>query len=113
MEYSKRLQLIALGVLLIVATSHAPLPMVDRSLVAAQSSEQCHFSDFLNLPSFFDYLRNSTRAQEWLRYMECLTRLGESIEGMEEECFISMNPVYNPDTGDHDVESYVVCTSLL
>jgi len=112
MKYPGRLQFGALGAFLVAVASHVPVPIMDGGVVGAQSSEQCSFSDFLNPPGLLDHVRNTPRLQEWLRYTECLTRLGISIEG-KKECFIAMNPVYNPDTGDYDVESYVVCTSLL
>ena len=91
--------------------NEAPFAVSPMNETAASGNSSCYLTDYHNPPGKLDFIRNSGRAQEFTAYASCVGDLAKSIEG-EAGCVVVSSPVWNSDTEEWDLESYVVCDPL-
>lgn len=80
--------------------------------VAAYYSPECRLANYRDRPGAWDFIRNSPKAQRWLRFGNCVFGLIGSVRQANKsgaECFVSTTPVWNEDEDWYDLRSWIVC----
>lgn len=93
-----------------------PAGIVAASMVAASQESLCSLSDYKNPPSAWDFIRNTDRAQEFVRYGNCVNGLlaqVEELEGRTDRCFVVSWSEFDDDTETFTLHSGYLCVGTL